>query len=196
MRTFVKWLGVASIASLLAIGTAQARDWNTIKASGTMIVATEGAFAPFNYYEGTKLTGFEVDIAEAITYIVYVKGVNMADNPDDIIQKYWRPALGAHYPNINSGYSELHITSANANRWQMLRASSAGVRDGSKIWLTFESWYPAWYGQWLGGQTSWMVFENLTIEYTPAHPVDTTPPGVVASFMAAAASLNLLFTSS
>jgi ABC-type amino acid transport substrate-binding protein len=31
-----------------------------------MIVATEGAFAPFNYYEGTKLTGFEVDIAEAI----------------------------------------------------------------------------------------------------------------------------------
>lgn len=49
MNTFAKWLGVASMASLLAIGAAQARDWNTIKTSGTMVVATEGAFAPFNY---------------------------------------------------------------------------------------------------------------------------------------------------
>lgn len=66
MRTLVKWLGIASLVPTLAIGIAQARDWNTIKTSGTMVVATEGAFAPFNYYEGAKLTGFEVDIAEAI----------------------------------------------------------------------------------------------------------------------------------
>ena len=30
------------------------------------MAATEGAFAPFNYYEGTKLTGYEVDVAEAL----------------------------------------------------------------------------------------------------------------------------------
>lgn len=45
---------------------AQARDWNTIKDSGTIIAATEGSFAPFNYYEGKKLTGYEVEVAEAI----------------------------------------------------------------------------------------------------------------------------------
>lgn len=44
----------------------EARDWNTIKESGTIIAATEGAFAPFNYFEGKKLTGYEVDVAEAL----------------------------------------------------------------------------------------------------------------------------------
>jgi len=44
----------------------EARDWNTIKESGTLIAATEGAFAPFNYFEGKKLTGYEVDVAEAL----------------------------------------------------------------------------------------------------------------------------------
>ena len=44
----------------------QARDWNAIKDSGTIIAATEGAFYPFNYFEGSKLTGYEVDVAEAV----------------------------------------------------------------------------------------------------------------------------------
>jgi polar amino acid transport system substrate-binding protein len=34
--------------------------------SGTLIAATEGGFQPFNYYDGPKLTGFEVELAEAI----------------------------------------------------------------------------------------------------------------------------------
>ncbi len=51
--------------SLLA-SAAQARTWDQIKASGTIKIATEGAFKPFNYFEGKKLTGFEVDLAVAI----------------------------------------------------------------------------------------------------------------------------------
>lgn len=66
MHKYVKWFCITAMASLFSLGTAQARDWNTIKASGTIIAATEGAFAPFNYFEGSKLTGFEVEIAEAI----------------------------------------------------------------------------------------------------------------------------------
>lgn len=66
MRTLIKWLGIASIVPVLAVGSAQARDWNVIKDSGTMIVATEGAFFPFNYFDGPTLTGFEVEIAEAV----------------------------------------------------------------------------------------------------------------------------------
>mgnify|MGYP007029184760 CR=1 FL=1 len=63
----------------------------------------------------------------------------------------------------------------------MLRASGLGLRNGKDIWLTFESWYPAFIGQHLTG-TSWMVFENLMVEYTPMNPIDTTPPGPVSSF--------------
>lgn len=59
-------LAVLAGAALLTSGAAQARDWSVIKESGTFIAATEGAFFPFNYFEGPKLTGFEVELAEAI----------------------------------------------------------------------------------------------------------------------------------
>lgn len=69
MRFPSRWLGVASCVSMLvATGIAQARDWSAIKASGTMIVATEGVFFPFNYFDGPNLTGFEVELAEAVDF--------------------------------------------------------------------------------------------------------------------------------
>ena len=66
MRFLTKLLGAVIPLSLMLSAPVHARDWNTIKESGTIIAATEGAFAPFNYYEGKKLTGYEVDVAEAI----------------------------------------------------------------------------------------------------------------------------------
>lgn len=51
--------------SIMVSMPATARDWNAVKDSGTIIAATEGAFAPFNYYEGSKLTGYEA-AAEAL----------------------------------------------------------------------------------------------------------------------------------
>jgi polar amino acid transport system substrate-binding protein len=54
------------IAMAVAATTAEARDWNTIKSEGKVIAVTEGAFYPFNYFEGSKLTGFEVEVAEAV----------------------------------------------------------------------------------------------------------------------------------
>ena len=66
MRFLAKLLSAVIPISLIASTPAIARDWNSIKGSGTIIAATEGAFAPFNYYEGKKLTGYEVDVAEAI----------------------------------------------------------------------------------------------------------------------------------
>ncbi len=35
-----------------------------IKKGGTLLVATEGQFAPFNYFVGNKLTGFEIELTE------------------------------------------------------------------------------------------------------------------------------------
>lgn len=57
---------VALTAALLLCGAAQARSLDDIKKSGTIIVATEGAYAPFNFFKGPKLSGFEVDLAEAV----------------------------------------------------------------------------------------------------------------------------------
>ena len=66
MRLLAKLLGAVIPLSLLICAPVQARDWSVIQKSGTIIAATEGAFAPFNYYEGTKLTGYEVDVGEAL----------------------------------------------------------------------------------------------------------------------------------
>jgi polar amino acid transport system substrate-binding protein len=55
-------------ALLLAVAatTAHARTFEEIKADGKIIIATEGAFPPFNFFQGPKLSGFEIDLAEAL----------------------------------------------------------------------------------------------------------------------------------
>ncbi|EXI77788.1 MAG: Sulfate starvation-induced protein 7 [Candidatus Accumulibacter appositus] len=66
MRFLARLLSVVIPLTLLIGGSANAREWKAIEASGTIKAATEGAFQPFNYYEGSTLTGFEVELAEAI----------------------------------------------------------------------------------------------------------------------------------
>lgn len=66
MRFISKLIGAASCTLLLVSGNALARDWKVIKDAGTIVVATEGAYYPFNYFDGPKLTGFEVELAEAV----------------------------------------------------------------------------------------------------------------------------------
>lgn len=53
-------------ALALLATTAQARTWEDIKKSGTIKIATEGAFPPFNLLKGKVLTGFEVDLANLL----------------------------------------------------------------------------------------------------------------------------------
>lgn len=55
------FIGLVTIAS-----TSSARDWTSIQKTGTIVVATEGDYPPFTYFNGPKLTGFEVELAEAI----------------------------------------------------------------------------------------------------------------------------------
>jgi len=66
MRFLARLLSAVIPFSLMIAGPSEAREWNAIKQSGTLVAATEGGFQPFNYYDGPKLTGFEVDLAEAI----------------------------------------------------------------------------------------------------------------------------------
>jgi polar amino acid transport system substrate-binding protein len=57
----------------LTAAQSEARTFEEIKKDGKIIVATEGGFPPFNYYQGPKLTGFEVEVAEALAKKMGVK---------------------------------------------------------------------------------------------------------------------------
>lgn len=56
----------AVLAGLAIAASAQARTFEEIKKSGKIIAATEGAYPPFNFFQGSKLTGFEVELGDAI----------------------------------------------------------------------------------------------------------------------------------
>jgi polar amino acid transport system substrate-binding protein len=60
------WTKLLAVATALACVRAEARTFDEIKKSGTIIIASEGAYPPFNYFKGPTLTGFEIDLAEAI----------------------------------------------------------------------------------------------------------------------------------
>jgi polar amino acid transport system substrate-binding protein len=57
---------LASLVLAQAALTAHARPFPDIQKSGKLIVATGGEFPPFNYFEGKKLTGFEIEVAEIV----------------------------------------------------------------------------------------------------------------------------------
>ncbi|HEY6098987.1 MAG TPA: ABC transporter substrate-binding protein [Anaeromyxobacter sp.] len=56
----------AALTLALFAMRAEGRTLEEIKKNGTLVVATEGAFPPFNFFRGPTLTGFEVDVAEAL----------------------------------------------------------------------------------------------------------------------------------
>lgn len=65
------WIALGIVLAVVA--PAGARDLAEIKAAGTIKIATEGATPPFNYFEGEKLTGFDVDLGAAIAQKLGVK---------------------------------------------------------------------------------------------------------------------------
>jgi polar amino acid transport system substrate-binding protein len=93
-----------------------ARTLEEIKADGKIVVATEGAFAPFNYFQGAKLTGFEVELAEALAKKMGVK-------------LEWKTiSFDALLPGLAQ------------NRWDMVLASFAITDERSKS-VTFSNPY-------------------------------------------------------
>src|SRR5215210_3594713 len=83
----LKIVGAALIGSALAIGAAaaQGKKWDTVK------IATEGAYAPWNFTgAGGKLEGFEIDLANDLCNRMKVKCEIIAQDFDGMI-----PALNA-----------------------------------------------------------------------------------------------------
>ncbi len=61
------------IPLLASMVFAAARDFLTIHQSGTIVIGTDGAFPPFSFKRGSQLTGFEVDLANALSANLGVK---------------------------------------------------------------------------------------------------------------------------
>ncbi|UBV45058.1 ABC transporter substrate-binding protein (plasmid) [Deinococcus taeanensis] len=61
------------LLATLAAAPASARTLAEIRQSGMLRLATEGNYRPFNYYQGKTLTGFEVDLGNAIARQLGVK---------------------------------------------------------------------------------------------------------------------------
>ena len=57
---------IATVVAVCAAFSVQARTIDAIQKDGKILIATEGQFAPFNYFKGTTLTGFEIDVADLV----------------------------------------------------------------------------------------------------------------------------------
>jgi polar amino acid transport system substrate-binding protein len=62
----LRLLLAALLVPVLLASPARARTLDEIKKDGKIVVATEGAFPPFNFFRGPVLAGFEVELAEAL----------------------------------------------------------------------------------------------------------------------------------
>ena len=96
------------VAAVLAAGgaAAQGKKWETVK------IATEGAYAPWNFSgPGGKLEGFEVDLANDLCTRMKVKCEIVAQDWDGII-----PALNADEVRRHHGRHEHHRQTARGDR--------------------------------------------------------------------------------
>ncbi len=82
MKKLALWLGVLA----LGLALAQVRSFDAIRRSGEIRIGTEGAFPPFNYFdEKNQLTGFEVDLGNAIAKKLGLKPVWIAQSFDSLL---------------------------------------------------------------------------------------------------------------
>jgi len=61
----LRFLTAAALALCTILGV-QARPLADIQKNGTIVIGSEGRYAPFNFFEGKKLTGYEIEVAEAV----------------------------------------------------------------------------------------------------------------------------------
>ncbi|SMB97083.1 ABC transporter substrate-binding protein [Deinococcus hopiensis] len=73
-RTLLQRWALLALTGVVS-STAGASTLAAIKQSGVLHLATEGNYRPFNYFKGKTLTGFEVDLGNAIAKELGVKPV-------------------------------------------------------------------------------------------------------------------------
>lgn len=67
MKKIIPTIVFATTAITIVLsGVAKSRTLEEIKKEGTIIMVTEGEYKPFNFFDGKKLTGYEVEVGEAV----------------------------------------------------------------------------------------------------------------------------------
>ncbi|MET1113992.1 MAG: ABC transporter substrate-binding protein [Comamonas sp.] len=89
------------VAMLSATATAPlARPLDAVRKDGTLLLATEGQYAPFNYFKGQQLAGFEVEVAELVARKMGLKPQWKALGFDALLtglqQDRWDVAIASH----------------------------------------------------------------------------------------------------
>lgn len=62
---FKKMLAIGLLVAMGAVA-AQARTFEEVRKEGKIVMATEGQYPPYNFFKGSVLTGFEIELAEAV----------------------------------------------------------------------------------------------------------------------------------
>ena len=98
-RALVSTAAAAAVAGAVAL-PAQARTLEAIKKDGKIIIATEGQYAPFNFFENKKPAGFEIEVAEALAAKMGVKVEWKALSFDALLtglkQDRWDMVIASH----------------------------------------------------------------------------------------------------
>jgi len=103
---------LAAVLAVCAAATVQARPLDEIQKNGTIVLATEGQYAPFNYFKGKELTGYEIEVGEAVA-----------------------KKMGLKYEWKTVGFDAL-LTGLAQDRWDLVIASHAITEERAKA-VTF-----------------------------------------------------------
>lgn len=135
IRTIARRTLFALALAGLAVG-AQARTFEEIKKDGTIRLATEGQFSPFNYFQGAKLTGFEIELADAVVAKMGLKADWKALSFDALLaglrQDRWDLVIASH--GITEERSKA-VTFADPHYCSggMVVAKDAGIRSAKDL---------------------------------------------------------------
>lgn len=77
-----------------------ARPLEAVRKDGTLLLATEGQYPPFNYFKGQQLAGFEIEVAELVAHKMGLKPQWKALGFDALLtglqQDRWDVAIASH----------------------------------------------------------------------------------------------------
>jgi polar amino acid transport system substrate-binding protein len=170
-------LALALGLGLATGGSAQARSLDEIRKDGRIVVATEGQFAPFNYFQGARLTGFEVEVAEAMVARMGLKIEWKALSFDALLtglrQDRWDMVIASHGITEERAkavtFTEPHYCSGG-----VIIAKDAGVKTAADL-----------AGKVVSVQTGTTYMENVkkvsAVKEVKNYPQDTDARAALAS---------------
>ena len=168
---------LAGIFVLATFGVAQARTFEEIKKDGKILIATEGQFAPFNYFQGSRLTGFEIDVADAMAAKMGVKAEWKALSFDALLaglrQDRWDVVIASHGITEERAkavtFSNPHYCSGG-----VIISKDGGIKSAAEL-----------AGKVVSVQIGTTYFENVkkvaAVKEVKTYPQDTDARGALAS---------------